>query len=81
MAHGIVKSFKIEGSILQKKLTLKNTCPFALGTIADLVPLRRKQNYLQVRAQALGYNPSIGLNALLQESKIDLYQGKILPTN
>jgi single-stranded-DNA-specific exonuclease len=73
LAHGIVKSFKTEGSDLAEKIDLKEYLPLsALGTIADLVPLQKENRIIsKFGLKHLGYNPSIGLNALLQESKID----------
>ena len=73
LAHGIVKSFKTEGSNIAEKIDLKEYLPLsALGTIADLVPLQKENRIIsKFGLKHLGYNPSIGLNALLQESKID----------
>ena len=73
LAHGIVKSFKSEGSNIAEKIDLKEYLPLsALGTIADLVPLQKENRIIsKFGLKHLGYNPSIGLNALLQESKID----------
>lgn len=73
LAHGIVKSFKTEGSNIAENIDLKEYLPLsALGTIADLVPLQKENRIIsKFGLKHLGYNPSIGLNALLQESKID----------
>ena len=73
LAHAIVKSIRIEGSKIAEQIDLKEYLPLsALGTIADLVPLQEENRIIsKFGLKHLGYNPSIGLNALLQESRID----------
>lgn len=73
LAHAIVKSIRIEGSKIAERIDLKEYLPLsALGTIADLVPLQEENRIIsKFGLKHLGYNPSIGLNALLQESRID----------
>ena len=73
LAHAIVKSIRIEGSKTAERIDLKEYLPLsALGTIADLVPLQEENRIIsKFGLKHLGYNPSIGLNALLQESRID----------
>ena len=73
LAHGIVKSIRMEGSKIAERIDLKEYLPLsALGTIADLVPLQKENRIIsKFGLKHLGYNPSIGLNALLQESRID----------
>ena len=73
LAHAIVKSIRMEGSKIAERIDLKEYLPLsALGTIADLVPLQKENRIIsKFGLKHLGYNPSIGLNALLQESRID----------
>ena len=55
------------------KFELKEFLPLAaLGTIADLVPLQDENRIIsKFGLKHLGHNPSVGINALLVESKID----------
>ena len=73
LAHAIVKSIRMEGSKIAERIDLKEYLPLsALGTIADLVPLKQENRIIsKFGLKHLGYNPSVGLNALLQESRID----------
>ena len=73
LAHAIVKSIRMEGSKIAERIDLKEYLPLsALGTIADLVPLKQENRIIsRFGLKHLGYNPSVGLNALLQESRID----------
>ena len=73
LAHGIIKSLKRAGFNIPEKIDLKEYLPLsALGTIADLVPLQKENRIItKFGLKHLGFNPSTGLNALVQESKID----------
>ena len=73
LAHGIIKSLKRAGFNIPEKIDLKEYLPLsALGTIADLVPLQKENRIIsKFGLKHLGFNPSTGLNALIQESKID----------
>ena len=73
LAHGLMKRLKEKNSELEDKLELKEFLPLsALGTIADLVPLKEENRIIsKYGLKHLGHNPSVGINALLIESKID----------
>ena len=73
LAHGLIKRLKQKNSSLVDKFELKEFLPLAaLGTIADLVPLQDENRIIsKFGLKHLGHNPSVGINALLVESKID----------
>ena len=73
LAHGLIKRLKQKNSALVDKFELKEFLPLsALGTIADLVPLQDENRIIsKFGLKHLGHNPSVGINALLVESKID----------
>ena len=54
------KSLKSKVPILLKKLTLKNISLSALGTIADLVPLKKKTELSPIRTQAFRLQSIVG---------------------
>ena len=73
LAHGLIKRLKQKNSALVDKVKLKEFLPLsALGTIADLVPLQDENRIIsKFGLKHLGHNPSVGINALLVESKIN----------
>lgn len=73
LAHGLIKRLKQNNSALVDKVKLKEFLPLsALGTIADLVPLQDENRIIsKFGLKHLGHNPSVGINALLVESKIN----------
>ena len=73
LAHGLIKLLKQKNSALVDKVKLKEFLPLsALGTIADLVPLQDENRIIsKFGLKHLGHNPSVGINALLVESKIN----------
>ena len=73
LAHGLIKRLKQKNSALVDKVKLKEFLPLsALGTIADLVPLQDENRIIsKFGLKHLGHNPSVGMNALLVESKIN----------
>ena len=73
LAHGLIKSLKIESSPLADKINLKEFLPLcAIGTVADLVPLQHENRIIaKFGLKHLAHNPSEGIKALLNEAKID----------
>ena len=73
LAHGLIKRLKQKNSALVDKVKLKEFLPLsALGTIADLVPLQDENRIIsKFGLKHLGHNPSVGIDALLVESKIN----------
>lgn len=73
LAHGLIKSLKIESSPLADKVNLKEFLPLcAIGTVADLVPLQHENRIIaKFGLKHLAHNPSEGIKALLNEAKID----------
>ena len=74
ISHALVKSLKKQDHPLANKVNLKEYLPLsAIGTIADLVPLEHENRIIsKFGLKHLSYNPSPGIKALLDESKIDL---------
>ena len=74
ISHALVKSLKKQDHPLANKVNLKEYLPLsAIGTIADLVPLENENRIIsKFGLKHLSYNPSPGIKALLDESKIDL---------
>ena len=72
-AHALVKNLKGKNHPLAHKVNLKEYLSLsAMGTIADLVPLRHENRIIsKFGLKHLGHNPSTGINALLNESKIN----------
>ena len=73
LAHGLIKSLKIESSPLADKINLKEFLPLcAIGTVADLVPLQHENRIIaKFGLKHLAHKPSEGIKALLNEAKID----------
>ena len=74
ISHALIKSLKEQDHPLANKVNLKEYLPLsAIGTIADLVPLEHENRIIsKFGLKHLSYNPSPGIKALLDESKIDL---------
>ena len=74
ISHALVKSLKKQDHTLANKVNLKEYLPLsAIGTIADLVPLEHENRIIsKFGLKHLSYNPSPGIKALLDQSKIDL---------
>ena len=74
ISHALIKSLKKQDHPLANKVNLKEYLPLsAIGTIADLVPLEHENRIIsKFGLKHLAYNPSPGIKALLDESKIDL---------
>jgi len=70
LAHALIKKLREIGHPLSDQVSPKQFLPLcAMGTLADLVPLKKENRILSLYGlRLLGYNPSPGLNALLEES-------------
>jgi single-stranded-DNA-specific exonuclease len=72
LSHALVKALRNEGNEIALKISMKEFLPLsALGTLADLVPLKNENRILaKFGLKHLGNNPSPGIEAIFEESKI-----------
>ena len=82
VVHGLIKKLRLDGNAIAENIDLRQVLDLvALGTVADLVPLRDENRILASRGlHALYHTKRCGIHALFQVSGIDLSTTDVLRT-